>query len=110
MKNFLQRGEVITVIAPYPLTSGQAAKIGVVFGVASGDAAMGTAVELKRKGVFDLAAVTADTGSAGAKVYWDDSARRITTTAGSNTLVGCLSESKSGLSTTARVMLDGAIR
>lgn len=98
------------MLAPYPLTSGQAAKIGVIFGVASGDAATGTAVELKRKGVFDLTAVAADTASTGAKVYWDDSARRVTTTAGSNTLVGCLSESKSGLSTTARVILDGVIR
>lgn len=110
MKNFLQRGEVITIPAPYPLFSGQAAKVGSIFGVASGDAALGAAVELKRKGVFDLAAVAADTGATGAKVYWDDSARRITTTEGSNILVGCLSESKSSLSTTARVMLDGAMR
>jgi predicted RecA/RadA family phage recombinase len=110
MRNFSQPGEVITVTAPYALTSGQAAKAGAIFGVASGDAAAGTAVELKRKGGFELAAVTADTGAAGAKVYWDDNARRITTTAGSNTLVGCLFESKSGLSPTARVMLDGAVR
>jgi predicted RecA/RadA family phage recombinase len=110
MKNFVQRGNVISAIAPYALTGGQAAKIGTLFGVACGDAASGAQVELDRGGVFDIAAVTAETATTGAKIYWDDTARRLTTTVSGNTLVGCLVAPKSGTDSTARVLLDGAVR
>lgn len=110
MKNFVQSGRVISAIAPYALTSGQGAKVGALFGVASADAANAAPVELVREGVFDLAAVTADTGVVGAKMYWDDTAHRATTTATNNTLIGCLTAAKSGSDATARVLLDGVIR
>jgi len=110
MKNKVQKGQTVTVIAPYGVTSGQGVQVGALFGVASTDAANGSQVEIERTGVFDLTAVTADTGNPGAKVYWDNTARKITTTAGSNTLVGALTSAKGGSDTTARVLLDGVVR
>jgi len=110
MKNFTQRGNVISVIAPYALASGDGFKVGAFFGVACGSAAAGTSVEMSRRGVFELKALNTDAGVAGARIYWDDSNRRLTTTLSGNILVGCLTEAKSNGQSTAAVLLDGALR
>jgi len=110
MKNFVQSGEVVTVTAPYALTSGMAALVGSLFGVAACDAANATPVEIKTEGVFDITALASDTGTAGTKMYWDAANKRLTTTATSNTLVGCLTKDKANGDLTARVYLDGTIR
>lgn len=110
MKNFVQSGDAITVTAPYAVSSGQGVLVGSLFGVATCDAANGASVEIVPEGVFDITALTADTGTAGTKMYWDDTNRRLTTTATSNTLVGVLTLDKGGSDTTARVYLDGSIR
>jgi predicted RecA/RadA family phage recombinase len=110
MKNFVQGGEVITVAAPYALTSGQGVLVGSLFGVAAFDAANGANVEIATEGVFDVTALTADTGAQGTKMYWDNTNRRLTVTASGNTLVGALLVAKGGSDTTARVYLDGVIR
>ena len=110
MKNFVQRGGVISAVAPYALLSGDGAKIGSLFGIACGDAAIGAPVELARHGIFELKALSSDAGVAGAKVYWDDTNRRLTTMLGGNILVGCLAEAKSNGQSTAAVLLDGALR
>lgn len=110
MKNYVQKGNTVSVIAPYLVSSGQGVLVGALFGVAAHNAAQGAAVEIVRKDVFDLSAVTADTATQGAKVYWDNTARKLTTTASGNTLVGCVTEAKANGDTTARVLLDGVIR
>jgi predicted RecA/RadA family phage recombinase len=110
MKNFVQAGKTITVVAPYTVSSGMAVLVGALFGVASFDAVQGAPVEIAREGVFDVAAVTADTATQGAKIYWDNTARKLTTTATNNTLVGAVTVAKGGSDTTARVLLDGTFR
>ena len=40
MRNFIQLGNTVVVPAPYALTSGQGAKVGQLFGVATNDAAL----------------------------------------------------------------------
>jgi predicted RecA/RadA family phage recombinase len=110
MKNKVQCGKVVPVIAPYAVTGGQGVLVGALFGVASGEAASGVEVQIDREGVFDLTAVTADTAAQGAKAYWDNTARKITTTATNNTLVGVFATAKGNADTTARVLLDGSIR
>jgi predicted RecA/RadA family phage recombinase len=110
MKNYVQAGDVIAVVAPYAVASGAGVLLGALFGVAAYDAANGATVDIKRKGVFDITALTADTGAVGTKVYWDNTNKRLTVTASANTLVGCLTLAKIGTDTTARVLLDGAIR
>jgi predicted RecA/RadA family phage recombinase len=110
MKNKVQKGGAITVIAPYAVTSGQGVLVGALFGVASCDAANGAQVEIERAGVFDITALTTDTGAQGVKMYWDNTNRRLTTTATNNTLVGALTVAKTASDTTARVLLDGVIR
>lgn len=110
MKNFIQPGATITVTAPYAVSSGQGVKVGSLFGVAVYSAAQGVPVEIKREGVFDVTAVTADVAAQGAKVYWDDTARKITITATNNTVVGAVTTDKANGDATARVLLDGVVR
>lgn len=110
MKNKVQKGDTITVAAPFAVTGGQGVLVGSLFGVAAHDAANGASLEVARTGVFDITALQSDTGALGAKVYWDVPNRRLTTTAGSNTLVGCLTAAKGNADVTARVLLDGVIR
>ena len=110
MKNFIQPGQTLTVVAPYAVTGGQGVQVGALFGVAAHDALQGTPVEIVRTGVIALSAVTADTGATGEKAYWDNAARRVTKTATNNLLVGALVASKSGTDSIANVLLDGVIR
>ena len=110
MKNFIQNGFVLTVAAPVNLLSGQAVLAGSIFGVATNDAVQSAPVEIIRQGVFSLSAVAADTLAAGDKVYWDNTARRVTKVATNNVLIGAAAAAKSGTETSATVLLDGVIR
>ncbi|WP_312548175.1 DUF2190 family protein [Massilia sp.] len=110
MRNKVQAGNVISVIAPALVLSGQGVLVGTLFGVAAGDALQGAPVEIAREGVFDLTALGSDTATQGAKAYWDNTAKRITATATSNTLVGAFAAAKTAADNTARVLLDGVIR
>lgn len=106
MKNFVQSGDTITATAPYTLTGGQGAKVGTeCFGVACGDAASGASVELKTSGVYDITALSTDTGTVGTPMYWDDGNRRLTTTSSTHLKVGYLVAAKGSGDTTARIRL-----
>jgi predicted RecA/RadA family phage recombinase len=67
-------------------------------------------VEIKTTGVFDLVALSTDTPSVGTKAYWDDTNKRLTTTVGSNVLVGAFVAAKANGVAVGRVYLDGAVR
>jgi predicted RecA/RadA family phage recombinase len=109
MKNFVQAGNVLTAIAPASLASGEACLIGSIFGVATNAAASGAPVELWiATGVVTLPAVTADTGTFGTKVYWDGTAKKVTTTATGNSLIGALTVAKTNTDTIATVRLNGS--
>ena len=107
MKNYLQHGDRITVIAAAAIASGAGVLSGDTFGVATHAVANGAPLELQLVGVFTLPAVGANTGAAGAKVYWDSAAGNITTTVASNKLVGVLAAAKANGEATAVVRLNG---
>jgi predicted RecA/RadA family phage recombinase len=62
--------------------------VGSIFGVATGAAANGEAIEAALVGVFDLKKVASQAWAAGDKIYWDNTAKETTKTTTSNTLVG----------------------
>ena len=65
MKNYVQAGVVITLLAPYALASGDGVLVGSLFGVATTSAANGFPVEVRREGVVDLPALASDTAAQG---------------------------------------------
>lgn len=110
MKNAIQSDMQATVPAPYDLTGGQMAKVGAILGVASFDALSGADVVLERRGTFKLAKTTGEAWTVGQKLYWDDTAKKVTTTATSNTLIGAAGEAAGSADTVGVAILDGAVR
>lgn len=88
MKTYIQPGHAITLVAPYAVESGDGLLVGAIFGVASHDSASGAEVETQLTGVLDVAKTASQAWTAGAKVYWDNTAKRVTNVASGNTLVG----------------------
>jgi predicted RecA/RadA family phage recombinase len=110
MKTYIQPGHAITLLAPYAVESGDGLLVGAIFGVASHDAASGAEVETQLTGVLDLAKVASQAWTAGAKVYWDNTAKRVTNVASGNTLVGVAALAVGGGAeeTIGRVRLNGS--
>ncbi len=108
MKNYVQKGENLTLTAPYAVASGAGVKIGLIFGVAAGAAANGATVDVVTEGVFTLPKVSTDVLAVGAAVYWDDTAKLITSTTSGNTKVGVAVTAAANPSGTVNVRLNGA--
>ncbi len=108
MRNFVQPGDTVTVIAPAAVNSGDGMLVGALFGVAVATAAISTNVEMVTEGVVDLpkAAVAI---TQGAKVYWITATSNVTTASAGNTLIGCAIVAAAVGDATARVRLNGVV-
>lgn len=107
MKNFVTEGQVLTLAAPYDVTSGQGLLVGSLFGVATSDALTGASAEALTVGVMDLTKAAAQAWTQGAKIYWDDANRECTTTATGNKLIGAAVRAEDAAKTVGRVRLNG---
>lgn len=107
MKNFVKHGANIGLTAPYNVTSGGGMLVGSIFGVATGDVASGDEVEASTTGVFDMPKTAGNTFAQGAKVYWNNSTKAMTSTASTNYLVGTAVQAAASGDATVRVRLDG---
>jgi len=108
MKNYVQPGATLTLTAPYAVASGAGLLVGSVFGVATGTAALGAPVEAQLRGVFDLAKTAGQAWTQGAKLYWDDTAKAVTTTVGTNKLIGVAAQAQAAGDVIGRVLLTAA--
>lgn len=106
MKNFIQPGRIVPVIAPADVKSGDLVMVGKLFGVASSDAVSGASVELCTEGVFTLPKVSAQAWTQGAAIYWDAGEAKATTTASTNTLIGHAAEAAANPSAAGAVRLS----
>ncbi len=104
MINFIKSGDNLTLAAPYDVLSGGGLKVGNVFGVAAFDALSGTNVECEVEGVYDLAK-DASTFAQGDLAYWDDTVKKVTSTVGSNLLIGAVEVAAATGATVVRVNL-----
>ena len=111
MKNYIQPGEVITMTAPYAVSSGGGALVGIVFGVAATDIASGAVGDFALTGVFEMTAEThastqawvADT----TPIYWDNTNKRCTITSSGNTKIGVATAAKVSTAALGTVRLNG---
>ena len=106
--NHVQEGKGITLVAPYAVVSGAGMQVGSLFAVALGTAALGAPVEGRTDEVWDLVKA-AGAVTQGQKIYWDNAAKVVTTTVGSNTLIGVAVLAAAGGDATARVRLNGSL-
>lgn len=111
MENYSQPGEIITLTAPSGgVVSGTAYKIGSLLSVACVSADEAASYSAAVTGIFTLPKATGQTWTEGAKLYWDDGAKKFTTTSSGNTLAGCAVAAAGSSDTTGSVRLDGVAR
>jgi len=108
MRNFIQPGNSLAIAVPYTggVLAGQGVLVGALFGVAATDGVQNATIEAQTQGVFDLTKEPALAITAGARVFWDNTNRRITTTATSNFQVGIATQAALAADTAVRVWLN----
>ena len=110
MKNFVQEGRALELIAPAGgVTAGVGVLVGSIFVVAAITAPAGAAFNGDTFGVFDLAKATGQAWTQGVKVYWDNAAKNVTTTAAGNTPVGYAAAAQLAGDTVGRVFIPGGM-
>ena len=107
MKNYISEGEVITITAGATITSGSGVLVGSMVGVAVKDAVSGDKLAVKLKGVYELPKTSPDNIAVGAAVYWNNTAKEITSTSAGNTLAGNAMEAAGAATTKILVKLLG---
>jgi len=111
MKTYIQSGEVVEFTAPSGgVVAGTAYLIGSLLVVATVTAAEAAKFDGLVTGVVTHAKVSAQAWTEGAKLYWDNSAKDFTTTAGGNTLIGVAAAAAANPSATGKIRLDGVAR
>ncbi|SEN58216.1 Predicted phage recombinase, RecA/RadA family [Gemmobacter aquatilis] len=107
MKNYIQKGDTLTIPAPAAVASGFPVIAGAIVGIASGGAASGAPVDVATVGVFELPKVAADNFVVGAAVYWDVTAELATSTATDNTKLGVAVATAAASTASVNVRLSG---
>jgi len=108
MKNFIQPGKTVTVLAPDDVESGNLVIVGLLAGVAAHDAASGDPVEIVTEGVFTLPKTSAQAWTVGAAIYGIPSTGSTTTaTTSGNVFIGVAMEAAANPSATGVVRLNG---
>ncbi len=87
MNNFTQIGGALNFVAPYAVASGAGFKVGNFFAVAVGSAGSGDMVTGLVVGVHQIAKDTS-TFADGDAVYWDNTAKKATSTTSGNMQIG----------------------
>lgn len=87
MKNYISKGKVITIAAAEILTAGVPVVIGELVGIPVCNATVGEHVAVDLCGVYECDKA-AGAIAQGAKLYWDDAANNVTTTASTNKVIG----------------------
>lgn len=108
-RNFVQPGETLTLVAPRALVSGDGFMVGGIFAVALAAAASGAPVEARRVGVWDLKKAAGAAWIPGQKLYWDNTAFNVTTTVGSNALIGAATQAAASAAVIGRGLLTGQV-
>lgn len=89
------------------LTAGQGLLIVDTFGVVKSSVLTGAAARLQVLGTFTLPKVTTDVLAQGAKLYWDNTAGKLTSTSSGNRLVGVCAVAAGNGATSVSALLSG---
>lgn len=110
MKNYVQPGNSITIPAPAGgVVSGVPVIIGSLAGVPNATAAATENVTIDLTGVFDVDKATGQAWAVGNKLYWDNAAKKATTTVGANVVFAvAIADALSG-DTVGRIRLGAPV-
>lgn len=88
MKNYISPADKLDYIAPYDVFSGDGMLVGAMFGFAVRDAKLGERVTLGITGTWGCKKTAGQAWTEGQVLYWDNTAKLMTSTVGTNKLVG----------------------
>jgi predicted RecA/RadA family phage recombinase len=110
MKNVIQEGNVIDVTPGAEVLSGAGFLLGSgatgILGVAVATIAANTLGAVRVSGVVELPKLSTDVVAVGAQLYWDDTNKRLTVTAGAHSKAGHAVEAVGNPSSTVKVLLN----
>lgn len=111
MNNYVQPGKAIEAVMPDAVTKGDGVLIGTaLFGVAVDTYASGATGVLWTEGVFDLTKTTAEAYAAGARVYFNNTTKLVTSGTGGHLGIGVvLTTAGTAVGTKARVLLGAGL-
>jgi predicted RecA/RadA family phage recombinase len=109
MKNYIQRGDTLTLLAPYNVASGAGFVVGAIFAIAACTVLAGSPVEGVREGVFTLPKTSAQAWTQGDKIYWDDVNKRCDSDSTVGLLIGAAGENATNPSAEGVVVLTASI-
>lgn len=92
----IQEGRIVDYTATATIANGNVIVLANRIGIAQGNAEVGEVIALELVGVYEITATTADAIAFGDVVYFDNTAKEITTTATDNTLAGIAINAKAG--------------
>jgi predicted RecA/RadA family phage recombinase len=107
MKNYIQPGKILTLVAPYTVASGAGAMVDAIFGVATVDITNGSPGEFQIDGVFDLAKTSAQAWTQGQIIYWDNTNKRCDSNSALGPEIGVATEIAANPTSTGKVRLNG---
>jgi predicted RecA/RadA family phage recombinase len=108
MKNYIQKGEVLTLTSAFGVTSGQGVLLNKFFGVANYDCPIpGNPIEVSVVGVYSLPKAATIVFAVGDYVYWDNTNFNVTSVGAGNKLIGAATAAAASGDATAAVRLNG---
>ncbi|MBY0237873.1 MAG: DUF2190 family protein [Burkholderiaceae bacterium] len=108
MDNYIQAGKVLSLTAPYAVSSGGGFQVGAIFAVATCDALINAPVEGNTFGVYTLPKTSAQAWTLGQKIYWDNTNKRCDSDGTVGMLIGVATAVASNPSGTGDVRLNSA--
>jgi predicted RecA/RadA family phage recombinase len=106
VKTYINAGITINHAPAAAVAAGAVALIGVRIGVAVEDVAATTSGVFYCAGVFTIPKLSTDVVAQGALLYWDNTNKRLTTTASGNTLAGRAYAAAGNGATTVQALLN----
>jgi predicted RecA/RadA family phage recombinase len=105
MKNWVQPGDYIDIVAAGTLVAGQFFQSNGLRGVVTNGVTTGQQTTVCTRGVFTLPKNTGEPWAVGALLYWDTANNRFTTTVASNVLAGFAAAAALTADTTGKVAI-----
>lgn len=109
MKNYVQDGENLDLLAPYDVVAGAGFLVGSLFAVAVDDALSGASVVGCTEGVFTLAKTSAQAWTVGQRIYWDNANKRCDSDGTVGILIGAATAVAANPSATGNVTLNEGV-
>lgn len=110
MKNYIQKGDTLTLIPAAAVSSGIGYLFGTgLFGVATADVASGVAGEFLTEGVVEIAKTSALAISTGDRLYWDATNKCVNKTATAQQCVGIAVADAANPSATVKMKLGAYV-